>query len=455
MTDYSIVEYKGKKYLVCVYVYKNEKKLFVIDEEKLHLLNTPKNWISSNGYIEKSGYYLHNLVTGRKERPGKGTKESIDHINRVLQDNRKENLRLISQSLQNKNQKKRGRKINLPEDCGIDEDEIPKCVWYQKDRNRFVIEIKANGEKIKKVGTGAKSVSLKEKLEQMKMVIEELKIEHPEYFGDTLIDEEYSDEAIELMKSYNEILKLSGYRFYKKCLVKIPEKKEYLARKKLENHEDRHLDRMENKMLVITNRRNDNLPPKHTGIEIDDIPKHTYYKKQSEKRGDSFVIDRKHPILLKHKLSDWKTTESLRESTISKFVQLLLKLIELNESKDSDIVKNDKVKHDIKKCDEIAKDKEKLKKLIEKAKKIYYDKKKPESDDSDSDKEPIKKKFIKKTLKKSKKVIESNSDDESEGEPIKKKSSKKTSKKSSKFLKSDSEDEEPVKKKFVKKTLIK
>jgi len=64
-------------------------------------------------------------------------------------DNRKENLRLSSQSDQNANQKKRERTaISLPDDCGIDILEIPRCVYYSKPRTghgeRFVIEIKKN-----------------------------------------------------------------------------------------------------------------------------------------------------------------------------------------------------------------------------------------------------------------------------------------------------------------------
>ena len=64
---------------------------------------------------------------------GKGQQHSVDHINRVGRDNRKENLRMAtSQSAQNFNTKKRERKIELPEDCDITPDMIPRNIWYMK-----------------------------------------------------------------------------------------------------------------------------------------------------------------------------------------------------------------------------------------------------------------------------------------------------------------------------------
>ena len=49
---------------------------------------------------------------------GKGQHHSIDHINRIGRDNRKVNLRELTQSHQNINQSKRDREVKLPDGIG-------------------------------------------------------------------------------------------------------------------------------------------------------------------------------------------------------------------------------------------------------------------------------------------------------------------------------------------------
>ena len=160
-------------------------KLFNIDGKKL-------TWYKlKNGYygthVNKTVRYLHAHVM---DHYGNGTKKgakSVDHINQQMDDNRNENLRLLSQSEQNKNTGKRARKKNaqpLPEELnGI---ELPKFVNYNCEkrttkhgvsyRDFFRIE---KHPKLKKVWSSSKSIKIDiiEKLEQTKKRLAELENE--------------------------------------------------------------------------------------------------------------------------------------------------------------------------------------------------------------------------------------------------------------------------------------
>ena len=154
---------------------------FKIDNDDFEKVQT-RNWYVATGgkyigsHININGkykvLYLHNFIMNKLTFEGKGQLESVDHINRDGLDNRKINLHIISQSLQNINQKARGRTATLPE--GISD--LPRHIWYIKPNglhgDRFCVEIKS--EKIIWKTTSSKSISLQEKFDSALKKLAEL-----------------------------------------------------------------------------------------------------------------------------------------------------------------------------------------------------------------------------------------------------------------------------------------
>lgn len=209
--DYKFVSYNNKEYVVGIIQHKGADVKFVVDKEDFEKVEKRPWHLSAGKYIGSTFYldggvkyelYLHNLIMNRNAFNGKGARESIDHINRNGLDNRKENLRLLSQSQQNMNQTKKKRTVNLPENCGIDPNQIPKHIWYVKANgqhgDRFAIEFKSEGICWKT--TSSKTVSLQMKLEQAKVKLSEFYEQYP------YLNPEYENQKIsDLEKSFQEI----------------------------------------------------------------------------------------------------------------------------------------------------------------------------------------------------------------------------------------------------------
>jgi hypothetical protein len=152
---YQDVVYNDKHYIVGIITSNKGLVKFVFDKEdedkvkKYSWFITSVGYISSHHSIEKGirgQLLLHRLVLDVPYFPGKGAKETVDHINRNPLDNRKENLRIVSQTAQNLNQKQKKRTVELPEGCGINPEEIPKHIWYVRANGahgeRFAIEFR-------------------------------------------------------------------------------------------------------------------------------------------------------------------------------------------------------------------------------------------------------------------------------------------------------------------------
>jgi hypothetical protein len=212
---YREVSYNNKEYTIGTILFKEKEIEFVIDKDDFSKIEDKAWHLSSEKYISSSfihdnkrkELYLHNLIMNRLEFPGKGSKETVDHINRIGLDNRKENLRIVSQSQQNMNQIQRSRSILLPEGCDILPEDIPRHIWYIKSHgahgDRFAIEFKT--ENICWKTTSSKKVSLKDKLSQAKNKLQEFYKQYPliDPFNTEKVNIEQS-----LKKSFELILQL-------------------------------------------------------------------------------------------------------------------------------------------------------------------------------------------------------------------------------------------------------
>ncbi len=209
--EYTEVTYNGNIYIVATILHNNQEVKFVFDKDDYDVVSKYYWHIQSNNYVATCIYidgnrkilYLHNLVMGKLTFNGKGQAETIDHINRIGLDNRKENLRLVTQSQQNMNQSRKERSAELPE--GITHDDIPKHVWYVKPNgghgDRFAIEFK--GENISWKSTSSKKKTIQEKLEETKQKLKELYEQYPHLDPDNPIIKQQIES---LTNSYNIII---------------------------------------------------------------------------------------------------------------------------------------------------------------------------------------------------------------------------------------------------------
>jgi hypothetical protein len=215
--EYTNVNYNDNQYVVGKVLTNNTIINFIVDNDDFDKIKDINWHCTAGAYISTTiridgntkALYLHNYVLNLLDFPGKGSKETVDHINRIGFDNRKENLRVITQSEQNLNQSKRKRRIELPEDSGLSPDDIPKHIWYVKANgnhgDRFAIEFKT--ENITWKTTSSKNVLLKDKLQTAKDKLQEYYIKYP-YLNPN--NEGINNKIKELSDSYNEIIKFAN-----------------------------------------------------------------------------------------------------------------------------------------------------------------------------------------------------------------------------------------------------
>ncbi|AKI80157.1 hypothetical protein QJ850_gp542 [Acanthamoeba polyphaga mimivirus] len=338
--DYQFVTYNKKNYYVFRYVKTQEsEKLFIIDEDDFDIIMSTglsfygiHSFIGHNITINDEQYtaYLHDYIV----RDG-DISSLVYHINHNTHDNRKVNLISVPKDEIESYQPKYHRTIKLPKKCGINENQIPKFVNYisktKKHSDKFVFKMNIIGRDKPLIyqSSESKDISTFDKYVQIVEIILKLNNQYPEYFINKGILENYSDNSLQLMKEYNEIISLTSYDCVKKNIMDIPKKF------KLESLMSKASVKVQQYLETVdlTKKTGKNIKsnlPKGCGITLDMIPKHCYYRPANEKTGDSFRIDRKHPAIVNGK--ELSTTSKKKISTKDKFDELI-KLLETLDNK--------------------------------------------------------------------------------------------------------------------------
>jgi hypothetical protein len=336
--DYKEVTYKKKGYIVCLVEYNGEKHLFVFDKKNQEkVFGKPWHYKKGRkGYIAHQYFknnktktlYLHNFLMNFTPN-GMGSKITVDHINRVPLDNREANLRLADKYEQIQNQGKRKKKNDsnkVLKDAGIEPDDIPKFISLNKHKEDYNFMIAIDNVYYYCSSTSS-STSLKCKLEQAKRYLRLLYDDQPEIFDGMSLCGELTKKGLKLRKSYNKILKLSGFPDIEKYLVQTKFKTfEECVKENFEGLSEDEITFVKKISLEepVKRRRTFKVKiPSEVGITADDLPKHVTYVATTEKCGDFFRIIN-HPILQeKYNKTVWKTSTSMFVSSVEKYKELL------------------------------------------------------------------------------------------------------------------------------------
>lgn len=151
--------------------------------EKMTFFKNGTNYILS--HFGTSGIHIHQIITGCYGN-GKGTKNiSVDHIDQDPLNNTYDNLRVVSQEVQQQNTKgikegtKRARKKTAkPLPDGITEDMVKKYVYYSNEKygknNKLRIYFCVCHPKLETTSSKSEKVSILEKLAQANKIVDDL-----------------------------------------------------------------------------------------------------------------------------------------------------------------------------------------------------------------------------------------------------------------------------------------
>lgn len=224
-------------------------------------------------------------------------------------------MRYATQTEQNKNQSKRKRNVTLPEDCGINPQDIPTFIWYikaqEKHGDRWAIEIK---DKYFWKTTSSKDISTKCKFELAKKHLRDLLHSRPALFTGHCLNGDLDEEAMRLKREYIDILSLAGFTF----------SDPYGSNYNLLAEDLTGLDEKEQEIVKNDTSKEKNQPP---DMHFD-LPKYCHNISATTVKGDGFCVGRLHP---KQNGKDWCTTRSKKVSIQEKYNLMMEYLAKTSE----------------------------------------------------------------------------------------------------------------------------
>ena len=307
--DDNLDEIKTEKYYI---MYIKPDIYFKFSKNCLSHIKNRTLFLTKQGYvgtmIEATLFTLHQLITGHYGH-GKG-KNSVDHINMDKLDNRIENLRITTQSKQNKNQKKTLRKADL-NSIGMKNNDLPSWICYRPPSGNhgelFNIDIHMGKTRIRKQSSKAVKYSTYEKLIQAINIRTQIVIEKPELL-------EYNIDGICFndIESFKEHTKNLIDKFSKKANIKS----------------NYTFEQTKSVFESNPNKKSFESFPEETKYLPGDLPPYTYYTPEKGNRGSSISYKKRDKGT--GKTINLRSTTSKKIDLDKKFEEILKKIKEFS-----------------------------------------------------------------------------------------------------------------------------